>query len=162
MRIYHSSAHRKIISVFSPYTHMQVVVPCDSWRILVRTPDRQVREKGILTRDTLTSLGNALRLVLTFTAACCCTVMCQLTSMLSLTCRDMSHLLHPYLLVWLHPYLLVWLHFASHHSEGVGCRVVVDLHPAKGLPSRPSRDPALVGVVIQHDCGPSLADTRLT
>lgn len=59
-------------------------------------------------------------------------------------------------------YLLVGLQFAAYHSEGVGHGVVIDLDAAEGRTVRSCRHPALVGVIIQHDCRPHLADTGLT
>lgn len=59
-------------------------------------------------------------------------------------------------------YLLVSLHFAAHHSERVGHGIVIDLDTAEGRSVRSRRHPSLVGVIVQHDCRPHLADTGLT
>lgn len=59
-------------------------------------------------------------------------------------------------------YLLVSLHFAAHYSKGVGHGVLIDMDAAEGRTVRSCRHPSLVGVIIQHDCRPHLADTGLT
>ena len=56
---------------------------------------------------------------------------------------------------------LVVLDLAAHHPEGVVPGVVVDVDAAEASGAA-RRDPLLVGVVVDHDGRPRLADTLLT
>lgn len=56
---------------------------------------------------------------------------------------------------------LVVLDLTAHHPEGVVAAVVVDVDPAEASGAT-GRNPLPVGVVVNHDGGPGLADTLLT
>lgn len=58
--------------------------------------------------------------------------------------------------------LLVLLDFAADHTEGVVAGVVVDVDAAEDLRPGARRNPFLVGVIVDHHRGSSLADARLT
>lgn len=56
---------------------------------------------------------------------------------------------------------LVVLDLAAHHAEGVVARVVVDVDPAEARGAS-SWDPLPVGIIVDHDGSPGLADALFT
>lgn len=53
------------------------------------------------------------------------------------------------------------LDLAAHHAEGVVASVMVDVNSAEACGAT-SWDPLLVGIIVDHDCSPSLADALFT
>lgn len=56
---------------------------------------------------------------------------------------------------------LVVLDLAAHHAEGVVAGVVVDVDPAEARGAS-GWDPLLIGIIVDHDSGPCLADALFT